>query len=472
MKHACRSIYTIFALFMLGACLSGCSNKRIDYVDDNSVSNPTESEIQTNINEVVGCVDDRWESAYKIELGQAERVRIDANVVTPNVDQMKVLCGEYKYYNASDKEKLLDCLSEPGTKIYYGDDAHLPMWAMQSTMNSLEEQVESMRSCRGLTGDNGVEVDVEDLKDTLAKNQNDYQKLMEQAPLDFVEVDNFNEDKYVIHYLEHEYFVAFEDDENKTTKIKLSAVDLASLVNINTYNIEDNGWDRISLQPILENMEGYEIKNVSQFSQEECMEKAYDFIDSLNLSDFVIGEIYPLGIAKLDPTMWTYNFDTGEIEPLYTVIVSNGYYMSLYRAVDGQIVYGSEKIDICVHDKGVIEFTYYNPMNVNMVKASNVKLLSYKQIQKAVIENVMNYSYLSGELTENYDKFELCYYCCEANDMQNTVSIIPTWRLYHTKTKEFSEQGISFMVFDLVTNAIDGSYINTRSDNFPMIEAQ
>ncbi|MDE6026224.1 MAG: hypothetical protein K2G45_12330, partial [Lachnospiraceae bacterium] len=113
--------------------------------------------------------------------------------------------------------------------------------------------------------------------------------------------------------------------------------------------------------------------------------------------------------------------------------------------------YAEEFIRLEINDEGIVYMEYFAPSDVTEIKASNVKLLDFEQVQQ-VYRNIIINSQVDKESIVLLKKLEFAYFKVPSKDDVDTGSIIPVWIL---------SDGESDCTRFIIINAIDGTVFQT-----------
>lgn len=236
---------------------------------------------------------------------------------------------------------------------------------------------------------------------------------------------------------------------------------------------------------------GDNVENECEMSEEEALEEAIRFIQSLGLEYSVVSHVCPL--------VWS---DAGGNSDEWSV---NGYVFSFDLGVDGisfvdfgsetdymhnlYLGYGTERLnldikektqcslnarlDLYVTDQGVIYMTANNPQKITDV-VEGVELLSLDTV-KGILKNELETNWKSLRFSSHskfFTAMELIYFRIQDKENPQKYSYVPAWRLALV-AKDTAAHQISIRN-PIFINAIDGSMIDYYCElyNMPPIEEQ
>lgn len=405
------------------------------------------------INAMLAVDEEEWVDS--VSLG-SKTINIDAKVVIPDVDTMKVisLADEMdENYKKNMLEKLCD-------QPYILNEMNPPQWYIDKNIENVKNAVQAYRS--GTTDASDKEYYEYQIRLADAWDKRDGGAFQDKIP------DNYMNEAYYGEYKGNMYEIVIGNGV-----ISWRPADYLGMTQFQSTsgNIVYGSWG-LGDGTSIEGMHRFikTMDNQCKISSEDAQKMAEDFIQNLGFTHFSLGRIDALVFQDAE--------EAAEEHPAEYI---DGYQFIFYRDIDGitlnqqKSIFGCLKhgspdksysqleiLMVAVTDTGVIEINGGYLHEEKEVLTENTKLLSYQQVKDVFM------SVLSGDpayfefiaSTETLNMLELTYYMMEEGD---TSVIVPVWRL--SQQKEHYEMDAQENVVDEVTyavmiNAIDGSVID------------
>ncbi len=385
----------------------------------------------------------------------SKTIDINAEIVVPDVDSMKIVTLESMQIDREYKKSLLEKLFD---KPYVLDEMDPPQWYIDKYIEGFKIQRENYLSGETEPAD-------KDYYEYINGVLEAWEKRDAGAFKDKVSTD-YEEEVYYGEYRGNTYEIIIGNgviylhpaDYNEMTHFQ------ASSGHVGRYGLYGAG-ENLSREGMIKALEA--VDNHCEISLEEAQKMAEDFIQGLGYTGF--------SCCRIDALSWC---DMEEESP---VPYEDGYQFTFYREIDGiainqdKSIFGClkhgaydkdynmvEVFDVSVTDVGVIEASAYYLHEEKEILTENTKLLSYQQV-KDVFKSVLSedpayFQFIAT--TETLNVLELTYYLMEEED---TAVVIPVWRLSKQDTHfdiDAQENVAEIAMFAVMINAIDGSVID------------
>lgn len=462
------------ALFTLAmGLLSGCGKeKQIDYhLDGETQTLQTESDggksaVSQFANET------RWEESWNYEEGQEElkvsvQVNVKADILLPDLKEMAVVEVTVPEFDANFKEQVAKTLFE-NADVYSNDVEHLPKKELEKIYGDYKRRYENA----------ATEADRTELKAVLEY----YEKLLETAGDTYAVPETFEGREYIGEKNGITYELWFSNPYGGKDNWAMNAQYFV----FNAINFEEycpKGYADYTMYMAHPYMTCDRYTSVGEnecaLSLEDAEKQTRALLEELGLEYPVLAEVRPLmwGDDTMSSTniydwpangyVFRYEYGVDDIS-----FVGFGAYYDYYEVtgaveyiVGEPIAYSTASFaEIYVTDKGIIHLNVQSPVETASISES-VELLPFDTIKSIFKEEMIDmYQNYRGsyEVVDNFTHLELIYFRVGDAGDRRTYSYIPAWRISEQlgdsvlKNWEIRSPG--------VVNAIDGSWINVRSE--------
>lgn len=449
-KNRLRIIALMSSLMVL---LTACGQKPQNNISEDMQQiedEKTGTADKEGLNAMLAVDEETWVDS--VSMG-GKTIDINAKVILPDVENMKVVSLEKVKIDAEYKKNMLEKLFE---QPYVLDELNPPQWYIDSH----KEWIEEMKQLY-LAGETEPE-DEENYKyyisllDTWRTRDTDTFK-------DKVS-ENYEEWSFYGEYGGNWYEIAFAPESISWTPADCTNMTHFKAASGKVCSGVVGHAEGISAAAEQTYLNMYE--NHCEMSLEEAEKVAKDFLDKLGYAE--------LGAVMVNPLSW-YD-EKGDFSEPYV----DGYSFTFYREIDG-IVMNYDKasvdwlkhgdydrelcmIEVCslnVTDAGVIGGMIEKPFIQKEFLSEGTMMLSYRQVKDVLLSLLSKdesyYHFSDSSLKLN--AVRLTYYLMEDN---GTNVIVPVWRLenqntvYNVYTQEDEVIEVSSVI---MINAIDGSVI-------------
>lgn len=422
--------------------------------------------------------EEEWKNTLRTKLvtesGNGEQsevyadVRVKAEIIVPQVNQMSVVEVTETQFDAAYKENLAKKIF-PSEELYYGNVANLP----RQDIERLWPKYEASITITSEEPFNFEEWNNERIACYEAYNNLDNLKDT------YTPVKEFSVNRYLGNYEGRMYSLTFLEDEEdreyvyrRMKRITLEANDI--------YEVCPDKFKKQQNLSCMPWMFGDWLENPCEISEEEALKEAENFVDKLGFDTLVYTFSRPLAwgnvpevIAVMDTgeaVDWGVNgyvfyFDLGVDDISFVQYgVEEDYFnweTSNAEDEDGEKVYSlRSQLQIYVTDKGIIKMVLDNPVDITGV-SGGLELLPLDTV-KEIIRKELDAQWQVFRFGTYYpldmNEMELIYFRVRDKDNPGKFSYVPTWRL-GTVMREEVNHGIDIR-YPVLINAIDGSVID------------
>ena len=440
-------------LLVLMLILAGCENNKVTTETTNVDLGDIDVDLSmVNVKDRVGA-EDYWSETVSSD----KSVFIEADVVIPDVSDVKIIQEEERYFTPEEKEEIIRVFSDEDIYVY-------PMNIEDWTVSQLEEEIEWFEEYIEAVSDNSSQEELDKMDEELQE----LYAYLEDAPTDYSVADDFSGQRYISKYNGYDYLFAFfgEVEYPYYSSFYMETEDYKTRCDGKVYeSITFDMSDRYTFS-----------ENMCVLTEDDACAQAKSIAEALGYGDFTVGSVHPLLCNG-----WSEN---NVIEDSWY----EGYNITLYREIDGIEVdgrsweevrenmlnnsgivmeseqegeevytnYGYEKIIIAINDNGILRLDYMSPFLIKEVISEDTELLDYNSIQDILIDEI-NYNY---EIYKNvvFNKLEFKYYPVRYDEEGSNINyaIVPVWIL----TVEDSYETRYYVM----VNAIDGEIIHIEDN--------
>lgn len=445
--------------FFLLVSLTSCGRQEVDYVDPVSGSEQTSAETESGTE-----IPERMEETLTSDTGGVT-VKIDADIQydseTVGIPVVKISPDPF---SEEDMEFYAERLFDDGTEELWPDAQFLTRDMLLERKQELEAELDNYTEkdyyLQWLFGE----------LDSVDSELSDYQESDERG--------NWEKPKYF------RYF--FYKDENGTIIAENTKCSFRGTIDGSEYLLTfQKAGDATSMHfcSLHREVDGaytpagpesplVAAGNLCKFSKEEAEQLACDFINSMEIQDFVPvavldakSSIYLFESQQIKDSLEAYQIYFGRsVKGLSTIYSDeqsnvNQEMITVYdesgNAIENKIPY--EWIRVTVTDDGIVEMTYQSPMKVEEISTEQAVLLPFDAIQERAREYLRE-KYLTD--TMSYEvRIDLIEFGLErVEGADGSFTLVPAWSFLKD-----DQDDMNYMKYTLFTiNAIDGSLIESE----------